>query len=85
MLMVVMLRTLDIPARWVKGFTSGEKKAEQVSRADDIYNVYEVTNKNAHSWVEVYFPEMAGYRLNRRKDFITNDALLSQSDRCSRG
>src|SRR5699024_777733 len=24
--MVVMLRTLDIPARWVKGFTSGEKK-----------------------------------------------------------
>ncbi len=56
--MVVMLRTLDIPARWVKGFTSGEKKAEQINRDGEIYDVYEVTNNNAHSWVEVYFPHV---------------------------
>jgi len=52
--MVVMLRTLDIPARWAKGFTGGEKMTEQANGAD----VYEVTNANAHSWVEVYFPDI---------------------------
>lgn len=52
--MVVMLRTLDIPARWAKGFTSGERIAEQSNGT----NVYEVTSANAHSWVEVYFPEI---------------------------
>ncbi|MFC4023289.1 DUF4129 domain-containing transglutaminase family protein [Oceanobacillus longus] len=50
--MVVMLRTLDIPSRWVKGFTSGE-----VVGSEEKNNIYEVTNGNAHSWVEVYFPE----------------------------
>lgn len=55
--MVVMLRTLGIPARWAKGFTSGEKTADRMDGADDAYDVYEVTSANAHSWVEVYFPE----------------------------
>jgi len=50
--MVVLLRTLDIPARWVKGFTGGDLIET------DPENVYEVTNGNAHSWVEVYFPEV---------------------------
>ncbi|WP_062052544.1 transglutaminaseTgpA domain-containing protein [Bacillus sp. JCM 19034] len=52
--MIVMLRTLDIPARWVKGFTQGAE-VEQLSHDR---SVYEVTNSNAHSWVEVYFPEV---------------------------
>ncbi|WP_100012545.1 transglutaminase TgpA family protein [Lentibacillus sediminis] len=52
--MVVMLRTLDIPARWVKGFTSGEV---MVTGTGDEPDVYQVTNANAHSWVEVYFPQ----------------------------
>lgn len=51
--MVVLLRTLDIPARWVKGFTSGE---QVVRGSGDEPDVYEVRNANAHSWVEVYFP-----------------------------
>ncbi|WP_208591198.1 transglutaminase TgpA family protein [Gracilibacillus suaedae] len=54
--MVVMLRALDIPARWVKGFTGGVEAADQPPLPDD-YSLYEVTNNNAHSWVEVYFPE----------------------------
>lgn len=54
--MVVMLRTLDIPARWVKGFTAGEVVERNVGGSDSEYNVYEITNSNAHSWVEVYFP-----------------------------
>lgn len=55
--MTVMLRTLDIPARWVKGFTAGESTGQTISKPDGDYNMYEVTNMNAHSWVEVYFPE----------------------------
>ncbi|MDG5473901.1 transglutaminase domain-containing protein [Jeotgalibacillus sp. ET6] len=52
--MVVMLRAVDIPARWVKGYTGGEV----VGQTEDGLNEYEVTNNNAHSWVEVYFPSL---------------------------
>ncbi|MFS0674458.1 transglutaminase domain-containing protein [Ornithinibacillus sp. 179-J 7C1 HS] len=51
--MVVMLRTLDIPARWVKGFSSGVKVEDNVN--SEGQDLYEITNANAHSWVEVYF------------------------------
>ncbi len=54
--MVVLLRSLDIPARWVKGFTGGTMATEQPPLPDE-YSLYEITNNNAHSWVEVYFPE----------------------------
>src|SRR5690625_1655683 len=57
--MVVMLRSIDIPARWAKGFTSGEKIAADSNEADGLdLDVYEITNSNAHSWVEVYFPDI---------------------------
>ncbi|EIM06384.1 transglutaminase-like cysteine protease [Planococcus antarcticus DSM 14505] len=49
--MVVMLRSLDIPARWVKGFNEGELK-----NSEGDTDVYQVTNNNAHSWVEAYMP-----------------------------
>lgn len=49
--MVVLLRSEGIPARWVKGFAPGE-----VVDRDNGLPVYEVTNNNAHSWVEAYFP-----------------------------
>lgn len=55
--MVVLLRTLDIPARWVKGFTGGEVQIGEANLPSG-YQMYEVTNNNAHSWVEVYFPEV---------------------------
>ncbi|HST52725.1 MAG TPA: DUF3488 and transglutaminase-like domain-containing protein [Pyrinomonadaceae bacterium] len=47
--MAVMLRTLRIPARVVNGFQSGEYN----SAAD----AFVVRQADAHSWVEVYFPE----------------------------
>ncbi|HHY75047.1 MAG TPA: DUF4129 domain-containing protein [Bacillus bacterium] len=50
--MVVLLRSLDIPARWVKGYTQGEF----IKPLDDDARLYAVKNANAHSWVEVYFP-----------------------------
>lgn len=46
--MAVMLRTLKIPARVVNGFRTGE--------FNDINSQYVVRARNAHSWVEAYFP-----------------------------
>jgi protein-glutamine gamma-glutamyltransferase len=46
--MAVMLRTLHIPSRVVNGFRSDE--------FNDINGNYVVRAKNAHSWVEAYFP-----------------------------
>ncbi len=46
--MAVMLRTLGIPARVVNGFRSDE--------FNDVTANYVVRAKDAHSWVEVYFP-----------------------------
>lgn len=63
--MVVMLRSLDIPARWVKGFSPGESDAladwdayDGMPSEESINGpgTYTVRNSDAHSWVEVYFP-----------------------------
>ena len=54
--MVVLLRSLDIPARWVKGYTEGEFRGYKED--DSTIRVFDVTNNNAHSWVEVYFPQV---------------------------
>jgi hypothetical protein len=47
--MAVMLRTRGIPARVVNGFLSGE--------FNEAADAYTVRQSDAHSWVEVYFPE----------------------------
>lgn len=47
--MVVLLRAEGIPARWVKGFAPGEPDPQVPDR-------YVITQGDAHSWVEVYFP-----------------------------
>ena len=47
--MAVMLRTRKIPSRVVNGFLSGEY--------NDAADAYTVRQSDAHSWVEVYFPE----------------------------
>ena len=49
--MVVMLRSIDIPARWVKGFAPGEFVLNDAGE-----KVYQITNNEAHSWVEAYMP-----------------------------
>ena len=51
--MAVMLRSADIPTRWVKGFAPGEMAFKASGK-----NVYRVTNDEAHSWVEAYIPEI---------------------------
>ena len=47
--MAVMLRTRNIPTRVVNGFLPGEY--------NDAADAYTVRQSDAHSWVEVYFPE----------------------------
>jgi hypothetical protein len=46
--MVILLRTIGIPARIVTGFQMGEY--------NDINHLLVVRESDAHSWVEVYFP-----------------------------
>ncbi|MCM3671917.1 DUF3488 and DUF4129 domain-containing transglutaminase family protein [Mesobacillus maritimus] len=66
--MAVLLRTLDIPARWVKGYTSGDF----VETLDSGKRVYEVTNNHAHSWVEVFFPEIGWVPFEPTRGFSDN-------------
>ncbi len=62
--MAVMARSLDMPARWVKGFAPGVLPTEQYGPGEMLdgedYNpsgagMYTVRNSDAHSWVEIYF------------------------------
>jgi hypothetical protein len=46
--MTVMLRSIGIPARYVTGFLPGEY--------NDLGGDYIIRQSDAHSWVEVYFP-----------------------------
>jgi transglutaminase-like putative cysteine protease len=46
--MVVMLRSLGIPARTVSGYAEG--------RYDEESRLFYVTERDAHTWVEVFFP-----------------------------
>ena len=50
--MVVLLRTLGIPARWTKGFTDGIRTGTDEQGNEE----YSILNSHAHSWPEVYFP-----------------------------
>jgi transglutaminase-like putative cysteine protease len=63
--MVVMLRSLDIPARWIKGYTYGKA----VDTMPDGHTRYEVTQNDAHSWVEVYFPNVGWVPFEPTKSF----------------
>ncbi|HEX6922345.1 MAG TPA: transglutaminaseTgpA domain-containing protein [Bacillales bacterium] len=63
--MAVMLRTIGIPTRWVKGFTPGEFQ----KTLDNGREVYKITNANAHSWVEVYFPHAGWVPFEPTKGF----------------
>jgi hypothetical protein len=46
--MTILLRSLGVPARYVNGFLGGDY--------NDIAGDYIIRARNAHSWVEAYFP-----------------------------
>jgi hypothetical protein len=64
--MVIMLRTLGIPAREVNGFLPGEY--------NDLGGDYVVRASDAHSWVEVYFPGMDWQVFDPTPAIAENDA-----------
>ncbi|MFB6297368.1 MAG: transglutaminaseTgpA domain-containing protein [Salinirussus sp.] len=53
--MATMLRTQDIPARVVVGYTPGQEVND---------DEYVVRGFNSHTWVEVYFPEVGWVRFD---------------------
>lgn len=65
--MVVLLRTIGIPARWTKGYAAGTR----INMAG-TERVYKVTNNNAHSWVEVFFPNVGWVPFEPTKGFDNN-------------
>ena len=70
--MVVLLRSIGIPARWVKGFAGGDMIDNNGS-----VSTYQITNNDAHSWVEAYIPNVGwmnfeptiGFNSSRSIDF----------------
>lgn len=69
--MVVMLRSVGVPARWAKGFATGE--VTQTSFGDTSRYEVTVRNSDAHSWAEVYLPE-AGWTLFEPTPGFAEDA-----------
>lgn len=53
--MVAMLRSQDIPARYVTGYSTGQPVGE---------DEYVVRGMNAHAWVEVYFEDVGWVRFD---------------------
>ena len=68
--MVVMLRSLGIPARPVNGFLG--------SRYNSYGDYYIVTEGNAHSWVEVFFPNRGWVTFDPTPPTVTEE-LVSDS------
>ena len=73
--MTVMLRSQDIPARYVVGYSTGQSVGE---------NTYEVRGMNAHAWVEVYFPDVGWVRFDptpgQERLAAERQALANQTD-----
>ncbi|WP_227375360.1 transglutaminase TgpA family protein [Haladaptatus halobius] len=66
--MVAMLRTQDIPARFVTGYTPGQRVAE---------DKWVVRGLDAHAWVEVYFPNVGWVRFDPTPSGPRSDAEQS--------
>jgi len=57
--MVVMLRAIGIPARFVAGYTPGKELPlpEGQMGSQISSGIYRILERNAHAWPEVYFPQ----------------------------
>ncbi|WP_088068951.1 transglutaminase TgpA family protein [Gottfriedia luciferensis] len=79
--MAVMLRTLGIPTRWVKGFNGGDFVNN--SKGDSSKQIYEVTVNNAHSWVEVFLPNQGWVSFEPTKGFSNELTINNRSEKSS--
>ncbi len=69
--MTVLLRTLNIPARYVEGYVLPEKGEDE--------DIYRVTNRFAHAWVEVYFEGFGWLSFEPTPGFAGTTDFLAQS------
>lgn len=80
--LVTMARSLNIPARWVKGYAPGEQPELPMNgagqRSTVANNFYTITNADAHSWAEVYFGPYGWIPVEATPGF--NAPLLTQSE-----
>lgn len=71
--LAVMLRTQGVPARLATGYVPGER--------DRVSGVWTVRSKDAHAWVEVWFPGVGWQAF----DPTTSVPLAGEQDRASVG
>ena len=67
--MVVMARSIGIPARLVIGYALGSY--------DEVNHRYIVTEDDAHSWVEVYFPDIGWIPFEPTAGRAATEGLIS--------
>lgn len=79
---VIMARTLGIPARWVKGYSSGMLPIEEELAGIPIEEIdpnqagiYTVRNADAHSWAELYFEGYGWMPFEPTAGFVLPTAL----------
>lgn len=70
--MVVMLRSIGIPARWVKGFVSGTPNGE---------GIFNVAMSDAHAWVEVYFSGYGWVPFEPTASFVLPEVVPEPEER----
>jgi transglutaminase-like putative cysteine protease len=75
--MAVMARTLGLPSRVAVGFAPGEPIA--TATADRESNAYQVRERNAHAWVEIYFPGYGWERFESTKTIAPVTRLAGQA------
>lgn len=92
--MVVMLRSIGIPARYVKGFvTRGSMGRDELSADNDKKskidtNMNVVTGWDAHAWVEAYlegfgwvsFEPTSGFQFNQIQEEKYNTQILTEEE-----
>lgn len=69
--MVIMLRSIGIPSRLVTGFLAGEW--------NEIGGYFTVRQKDAHAWVEVYFPKSGWMTFDPTPPALSNDQRMMLS------
>jgi|GEM_PF-4727854 len=63
--MVVMLREVGIPARWVKGFAPGTMQHDASGQVVTV-----VRARDAHAWVEAYMPGLGWWPFEPTPSFV---------------
>lgn len=76
--MVMLCRSVGIPARVVVGFASGEVELKKHS-IDKLKYRYRVTADQAHSWVEIYLPNYGWYESDPTSGSSVEESFVAKN------